>query len=421
MTWVARRLAALLPLWVALRYLQARRRNRYFSFVSLVSVLGMVLGVAVLTLVLSVMNGFDQELKHRILGAVPHVLVTGPGALADWEQVAEGLRQHAEVTGAAPFYEAEGMVAHAGVVTVASLYGIDPALEAPLTIIDDYMVSGSFDDLEEAATGVIMGVPMAFRLGLVSGDRLTLVIPAPQAHGHSVAPRLLRVTLVGTFQLDSEIDHALVLLHLNTLRGLGLESSARSGVRLGVSDVLRAPSVAAELATRMTARTPKLTVRDWGARYGELFRTVEMEKGLMFVLLAVVIAIATFNIISSLVMLVEDKQGDIAILRTMGLRRKSLVQIFVLQGMLIGIIGVAAGLALGYALALGITDIVRFFEQLSGSRVLAGTYFDEVPSQVETGDLVWIGALALVMSLLATIAPSRRALAVSPAVALHRE
>ena len=422
MSWLARMFAGLLPLWIAMRYLQARRRNRYFSFVSLVSVLGMVLGVAVLTLVLSVMNGFHRELEHRILGAVPHVLVTGPGALDDWERVAGCLGEHADVIGAAPFYEAEAMLAHGGAVVVTALYGIDPAREAPLTIVDEHMVNGLLSDLAEGdlddeSVSVIIGAPMAFGLGLATGDRLTLVIPTVRSDGDSVAPRLLPVRLVGTFQLDSEIDHGLALVHVNVLRKFALDGGLRSGVRLALRDLFRAPAVAVELASLV----PEFTVRHWGERYGEFFRTVNMEKGLMFLLLAVVIAIATFNIISSLVMLVEDKQGDIAILRTMGLKRRDLVRIFALQGMLIGIIGVAAGLAIGYALALYITEIVGFFEELMQTRVLAGTYFDEVPSEVQWSDLIWVGALGLGMSLLATISPSRRALGVNPAVALHRE
>lgn len=415
MGWLARRLARLLPLWIAFRYLQARRRNRYFSFVSLVSVLGLVLGVAALTLVLSVMNGFGHELRYRILGAVPHVLVTGPGALAEWEEISAQVRRHVHVAGAAPFYEAEGIVSHGGVVAVASLFGIDPRLEAPLTIIDDHMVSGRFDALDDVEAGVIMGVPLAFQLGLVKGDELTLVVPA--ARGSSVAPKLLQVTLVGTFELNSEVDNGLLVMHVDTLSSLDLGRDARSGVQFELDDVLQARSAAARIARL----EPHLTVRDWGARYGELFRAVGMEKALMFLLLAVVIAIATFNIISSLVMLVDDKQGDIAILRTMGMGRAAIVRVFVMQGTLIGIIGVASGLALGYVLAIYITQIVEFFEQLAGVRLLAGTYFDEVPSLVEVGDLVWIGALAFALALLATIHPSRRALQVNPAVALHRE
>ncbi|MEJ2131821.1 MAG: lipoprotein-releasing ABC transporter permease subunit [Gammaproteobacteria bacterium] len=417
MSWFARSLARLLPLWIAVRYLQARRRNRYFSFVSLVSIGGLVLGVAVLTLVLSVMNGFDRELKRRILGAVPHIVVTGAGVLDDWERVAQRLQEHPEVIGAAPFVEAEAMLASGGVVVVASLYGIDPRREAPLTIVDEHMVYGSFDDLDPMEAGVIIGAPMAFRLGLTVGDPVALVIPTAEGEGESVAPRLVRATLVGTFQLDSEIDHGLALMHIDVLRALGLSSGKRSGVRLAVRDLLQARAIAEDL----TGLVPNYVVRDWGARYGELFRTVDMEKGLMFLLLAVVIAIATFNIVSSLVMLVEDKQGDIAILRTMGLKRGELMRVFAIQGTLIGIVGVVAGLGLGYLLALSITDVVAFFERLTGSHVLAGTYFDEVPSEIEKGDLVWVGVLGFALSLLATIHPSRRALEVNPAVALHRE
>jgi lipoprotein-releasing system permease protein len=395
---------------VAVRWLAAVRRTRGISFVSMISVLGLMLGVAALVTVLSVMNGFDRELRSRILGIVPHVLVS-PAAGVDADAMLERLRQRPEVRGAARFAEIRGMITTGQRVLPVALIGIDPVREAALSPLDEAMVRGRLTELD-AEGGVLLGAPLASRLGLLPGDRVTFLLP--RARGDSVHPELMSAEIRGLFRLGAEPDHAVAFMHVDALAGGG--GIAELQLRLALDDLFRAPLLRATLAGELGTSAG---VSDWTDRYGELFEAVGMEKSMMAVLLGLIVAIAVFNIIASLAMVVDEKRGAIAILRTLGTSRGEIVRVFVLQGALVGVAGVGIGLGLGALLALNIGDLMQLLERTFDFRLLAGTYFDRLPSELQTGDLVGIGGAALVLSLAGALYPALRAGRVDPAPALH--
>ena len=413
------------PVWfIGLRWLRAVRRTRGVSFISVVSVLGLMLGVAALVTVLSVMNGFDRELRTRILGIVPHVLVRpaveAPGGgtpeLAPLQarlQALSGVRavlRHAEV---------RGMIITGQRVLPIAVAGIEASREAAFSPLAAAMVSGSIERLVDepnassgSQRGVLLGAPLAARLGLFPGDRVTLLLP--RAAGDSVRPHLLTAELRGLFRLGAEPDHALAFMDVDAL--LRVPDVAEGQLRLVLDDLFRAPRVTAELESMLAGRA---AVSDWTLRYGELFDAVGMEKTMMGLLLGLIVAIAVFNIVASLAMVVDEKRGAIAILRTLGASRGQIVRIFVLQGAVVGVAGIGVGLLLGVALALNISDLMLAAEQTFGFRLLAGTYFDRLPSVLMWADLLWIGSLALLLALLGALYPALRAGRVDPAPALH--
>lgn len=395
---------------VAVRWLAAVRRTRGISFISMISVLGLMLGVAALVTVLSVMNGFDRELRARILGIVPHVLVS-PGPGADAEAMLERLRRRPEVRGAARFAEIRGMITTGQRVLPVALVGIDPAREPALSPLDAAMVSGRLAALDGQG-GVVLGAPLASRLGLLPGDRVTFLLP--RARGDSVQPELMSAQIRGLFRLGAEPDHTVAFMHVDALTGG--RGIAELQLRLALDDLFRAPLLRSGLAAELGDAA---AVSDWTDRYGELFEAVGMEKSMMAVLLGLIVAIAVFNIIASLAMVVDEKRGAIAILRTLGSSRGEIVRIFVLQGALVGVTGVGIGLGLGALLALNIGDLMQLLERTFDFRLLAGTYFDRLPSELRMGDLVGIGGAALALSLIGALYPALRAGRVDPAPALH--
>lgn len=411
------------------RYLRARRRARFVSFTALSAIGGLALGIAVLITVLSIMNGFGEALRGRILGTVPHVTVmagTDPGVVPPLLQALHS-RAGTDLRGVAPFFEAQGMLMHEGNVLGVGLFGIDPAAEAAVSIVPRHMVRGSLASLAGTPDGVVLGEPLAFHLGLVPGDRVTLLVPVPDGRG-GVRPVLLSLLLTATFQVDAEVDYQLALVDWRHVQALGIAQAGRYGARLRVDDVLNASSVAARLredlpppSTQGAARVwnRDLQVDDWGSRFGELFAAVGMEKAMMGALLGLVVAIASFNVVSTLVMLVDDKRADIAVLRTLGAGQRDIGRIFLTHGALIAGIGLLLGVAAGIALANGVTEVVRAIEWLLGVRLLQGTYFTEVPSTVLGSDVAVVMLLGLVVSLAAAIYPARRAAALDPVQALH--
>jgi len=406
-----------LPMFVGLRYSglfgsPSAMGNRYLSFISLVSLVGMVLGVIALIVVVSVMNGFDTELKRRILGVVPHVVVSSGLDLSLIEA-------DDRVLASAPFISRSGLLLEGKTSQLVTLQGIDSGVEHMMSILPDYMLQGSMEALGATPQGIIVGRPLAYRLGAMMGDRLTMIIPEPSIDGNRVTPKIAKFQLVGTFELNSEVDYRLAMVNYAHLQQIVGESAIDTRLRL--ADVFDAPGVSAEIAAGVFSGGRSLKVTNWTDQYGDFFETVKMEKIMMFLLLSLIVAIAAFNIVSSLSMMVKEKRSDIAVLRTFGLSPGGIMRVFMVQGAVIGVMGVSIGTILGLLLANHITEVVAFFEELLGSRMLAGTYFDSVPSDVRTADIIIVVLVALMISFLATLYPAWRAASLQPAEVLRNE
>lgn len=394
-----------IPIWVGTRYATTGSVNRYMSLVSWISLLGMMLGVVALIVVVSVMNGFDRELKQRILGVVPHVVVEGE---IDPERLT-----HPLVVDVVPFAQAQGMIVKAGESRLVGVFGIDADREAER--LGQHLVAGSLPGSGDAAGGnVVLGRSLGLQLGLSQGDPLTLVIPVPTTSGRSIKPRLMRARVQGFFRVGSELDYGLVFVSLEDLNNL---TGRKGGYRLAVSDVLKAPVVSGALRQRL----PEHNIYDWSAEYGDFFQTVRMEKLMMFLLLTLIVAIAAFNIVSGLSMMVRAKRSDIAILRTLGLSTGGVMRIFIFQGSVVGTIGTLLGALLGIPLAYHIPEVVSWVESLIGARMLEGTFFARIPTDVRWGDIMVIVLVAMSISLVATLFPAFRAAQLHPAAILRSE
>ncbi|HZN85360.1 MAG TPA: lipoprotein-releasing ABC transporter permease subunit [Burkholderiales bacterium] len=409
-------------LLVGLRYTRAKRRNHFISFISLISMAGIALGVAALIVVLSVMNGFQQELRQRILAVVSHVQLSGPGnRLDDWRAVAKGALEHPRVREAAPYINAQGMLTHGQGVRGAIVRGVLPAEEERVADIGRHMRSGSLAELKPGGFGIVLGGELARALGALPGDKVALIAPQGQVTPAGVIPRLKQFTVVGTFDIGMfEYDSSLALMHLADAQTLYRLGGAVSGVRLKLEDLFAARTVSAQLMASLGAG---VFASDWTRSHANFFRAVEIEKRVMFIILTLIVAVAAFNIVSTLVMLVTDKQADIAILRTLGAAPASILQIFVVQGALIGVIGALIGVAGGVLLALNVGTVVPAIESLLGFKFLAKDvyYISDLPSDVQLRDVVTIGLVSLAMSFVATLYPSWRASRVNPAEALRYE
>jgi lipoprotein-releasing system permease protein len=411
-----------LPVHIGLRYTRARRRNHFISFISVISMLGIALGVCALITVLSVMNGFEKELRERILGVVAHVTVRGAsGPLADWRELAADLRERTGVTGVAPFVSAEGMISNGPRVSGAMLRGIDPALEGEVSELPGKMRIGEITDLVPGEFGIVLGRELARALGVTIGDRVVVITPQATVTPAGFLPRLKRFTVVGMFEIGMfEYDSALALMHVEDASTLFRLDGGVSGVQLRLADMFLAPRFAAALAADMPL---DYRVLDWTRQHANFFRAVQMEKTVMFVILLLIVAVAAFNLVSTLVMLVTDKQADIAILRTLGLSPAAVMAVFIVQGAVIGLIGTILGVTGGVALAQNIDVVVPALERLLGIRFLAPDvyYISDLPSDMRWGDVGLIGIIAFALCLLATLYPAWRAARVHPAEALRYE
>jgi len=409
-------------LLVGLRYTRAKRRNHFISFISLISMAGIALGVAALIVVLSVMNGFQQELRARILAVVSHVQISGPGGwLADWRKVAGEVRGEPHVVAAAPYVNAQGMLSYAQGVHGVLVRGIDPALEEGVADIGRHMRQGSLSALRPGEFNIVLGAELARAIGALVGDKVALIAPQGRVTPAGVIPRLKQFTVAGTFELGMyEYDANLALVNLEDAQKLYQLGGAVSGVRLKLDDLFEARGVARDLSAKLA---PAAYASDWTRSHANFFRAVEIEKRVMFIILTLIVAVAAFNIVSTLVMLVTDKQADIAILRTLGAAPSSVMQIFVVQGAMIGVIGTLIGVVGGVLLALNVGTVVPAIEHLVGFRFLSPDvyYISELPSDVQMPDVVTIGLVSLVMSFVATLYPSWRASRVNPAEALRYE
>ena len=409
-------------LLVGLRYTRAKRRNHFISFISAISMAGIALGVAALIVVLSVMNGFQKELRTRILGVASHVQISGPNnQLADWQSLAKIVAQDPRVKGAAPFVNAQGMLAAGQAVRGSVVRGILPEREEQVAEIGLHMLAGKLEALRAGEFGIVLGSELARALGVLKGDKVALIAPQGLVTPAGVIPRLKQFTVVGMFEIGMfEYDSGLALVHLEDAQKLYQMGDAVSGVRLRLDDLFASRSVARDLMTRLD---PSYFATDWTRSHANFFRAVEIEKRVMFIILLLIVAVAAFNIVSTLVMLVTDKQSDIAILRTLGASPGSIVQIFMVQGALIGVIGTFVGLVLGVLVGFNVDTVVPFVENLLGFKFLAKDiyYISDLPSDVQLGDVTTIGIVSLVLSFIATLYPSWRASRTNPAEALRYE
>ena len=406
------------------RYLRSTG-NRFLSFISLMSMVGVAIGVAVLIVVLSVMNGFERELRERILSMTSHATVTTFGAgLQDWPALRERALANPAVEAAAPYVEGEALLIGErsdGVSAAVALRGIDPVLEKQVSAIGERLRSGSLEALEPGSYRMLLGAEVAARLGVAAGDTVVAAIAQGTVTPAGVVPRMRRFTVAGIFYSGMyEIDNGLALVNLGDAGRLFRTGEDVSGLRLKVRDPLRAPSVAREVARGMDGG---FLVEDWTQRHANFFRSIELTKRMMFFILLLVVAVAAFNIVSTLVMAVKDKQPDIAILRTLGARPGSVLAIFATQGTVIGLLGTLGGVALGVLLSVNLERLVHGLERLLGTRFMDASVYlmSDLPAHVEAADVTLIAATAFALCCLSTLYPAWRAARTHPAKALRHD
>ncbi|MGX1174052.1 lipoprotein-releasing ABC transporter permease subunit [Pseudomonas sp. R151218B TE3479] len=413
------------PLFVFIgtRYTRAKRRNHFVSFISLTSIIGLALGVVVMIVVLSVMNGFDHEMRTRVLGMVPHATLETGEAISDWPSLAAKVKQNPQVLAVAPFIQMQGLLTNDGKVSKVLLNGIDPGLERQVSIIDNFMQQGKLDDLAPGSFGIVIGDKAAAKLGVAIGDKLTFVAPEVTVTPGGMFPRMKRFTVVGIFHVGAgELDGYLGVTNLQDLARLHRwKPDQVQGLRLKFDDLFQAPRVAWTIAQQLGE--DRYYARDWTRTHGNLYQAIRMEKAMIGLLLLLIVAVAAFNIISTLVMVVNDKKGDIAILRTLGATPGQIMRIFMVQGTVIGVIGTFVGALVGMFAALNVSAAIAALEGLIGHKFLnADVYFiDYLPSQLQSDDVLMVCAAALVLSFLATLYPAWRAARTQPAEALRYE
>ena len=407
--------------FIGLRYVRARRRNHFISFISLISMLGIAIGVLALITVLSVMNGFQKELTGRILAMASHAtVIRDNAAIDDWQTTAMTLKRQPGIIGVAPYFRAEGMLVHEHRVHGTVLRGILPGEEKTVSLIAEKMQSGDFSGLMPGQFGMIIGSEAAKVLGVIPGDTITLVAPQAARASTGILPRLKRFTVVGIFTAGMhEFDSGLALVHLEDALQL-FEQAGPAGLRLKTSDVMQAPRISREA---MQAVPGQYDVIDWTRRHATFFRALKTEKRVMTVILALIIAVAAFNVIATLMMVVTDKQADIAVLRTLGAGSNSIMRIFIIQGTVIGLVGIVLGVLGGIWLADNINAIIKMVEQFLDVRFLSPDvyYISELPSDLRWQDVIVTASLAFLLAVAGTIFPAWRAAQVQPATALRYE
>jgi len=409
-------------LFIGLRYTLSRSRNRFVSFISAVSVIGIALGMMVLITVLSVMNGFQREVRTRILSVASHVQISGPdNKLADWRAVEAAALKNPEVVAAAPFVLQQGLLSSGGNVRGALIRGIEPAAEDKVAGFGPHMKKGSLSDLKPDEFGIILGQDLARLLGVLPGDKVVLIAPTGVVTPAGILPRLKQFTVVGLFGVDHyEYDSGLALVHMADAQRLYRMEDTVTGVRLKLKDLFLAPRVSRDLAMTLPGAA---YISDWTRQNANFFRAVDIEKRMMFFIVFLIIAVAAFNIVSSMFMAVKDKQSDIAILRTLGASPRSVMGVFLIQGTLIGVVGTLLGLVSGVALATNVDVVVPFIERVLGFKFLAKDVYmiSDLPSELQAGDVILTGIFSFVVSVIATLYPSWRAARVNPAEALRYE
>jgi lipoprotein-releasing system permease protein len=409
-------------LFIGLRYTRAKRRNHFISFISLISMLGMGLGVMALIVVLSVMNGFQKEIRERMLGASPHLeVVADGGRMYDWPAVLDRVAKHPQVAAAAPYVAGQGMLSLGQSVQGVMVRGIDPARETAITELSSKIKAGALEDLREGEFNIVLGSDLARALGAKMGEKVMLIAPQGQITPAGMMPRLKQFRVAGIFEIGmAPYDSSLALIQMNDAQKLFMMGDAVTGISSKLHDIDLAPRVAQELQSELP---PELYANDWTHQNSNYFKAVQMEKRMMFIILSLIVAVAAFNIVSTLVMAVTDKQADIAILRTLGASPRSIMKIFIVQGVVIGVIGTLTGCLGGIALALNLDVVIPFIEQSLGVQFLAKDvyYITELPSDLRYSEVALIAAMSFLISLLATLYPSYRASKTQPAEALRYE
>ncbi len=408
---------------IGLRYLRAKRRNHFISFISLISFLGIALGILALITILSIMNGFHEEIRARMLSMTAHMTVSGPGdKLENWQQLATEIKQTPSITGMAPNVSRLALVAHGGSSHGAMVKGVEPELESDVSTIEQHVKFGQFSALKAGDYAIVLGSELAAKLGVVLGDKVTLITPEGSNTAVGFIPKMKRFTLVGIFEVGMhDYDGGMAYIHLADAQTLfGYDESEVSGLQLKVTNMFDIPTMRDDLSSVIT-RTVYVT--DWTQQHANLFAALQLEKRMMFIGLALIVMVAAFNIISTMVMVVTDKRSDIAILRTIGASPASIMTIFIVQGMAIGLIGMLLGIAGGVAVATNIDTIVPFIEQLFGFKFFPANvfYISFVPSHLEWSDVWQVAFMTFTLTLLATLYPAWQASKTQPAEALRYE
>lgn len=410
-----------LPLFIGLRYTRAKKKNHFVSFISLSSMLGIGMGVMVLVTVLSVMNGFDEQIHKRFFGMAPEITVSGQdGKISHWRELEKQLKHTPGVKAIAPYVGGQGLLTHEGQVIPVVLTGILPEQEQNVTHLKDKLLIGSMADLQHF--GIILGRALANNLGVMMGDQVTIMIPQATVTPAGMIPRFKRFTVTGVFSAGTgfNFDTKLAFINLVDAQKLMQLGDDVSGLKMKIKDVYQAPAMSEQLATKLGEG---YEVSNWTEQFGAFFQAVKMEKTMMFLILLLIIAVAAFNLVSSLVMVVNDKQAEIAILRTIGATPSTILWIFIVQGMMVGCVGTLLGLASGILLASNATTIVNTLQSMFNVQILSSSiYFvDYLPSKILLSDLWQVCVMALLMSFVATIYPAWRASKTVIAEALHYE
>ena len=411
-----------LSIFVGLRYVRAKRRNHFISFITFISMLGFALGVAALITVLSVMNGFERELRTQILGMASHATIRPlNGALSDWELPAATAAEHPGVVGVAPFVQGQAMLNHAGAVRGVAIHGVLPPREPQVSEIGAYLVEGNLEDLREGQYGMLLGRGLARALHASVGSKVAVIAPQATASPAGILPRMRRFTVIGIFEVNHyQYDTGVAVVHLGDAARLFRLAPGVSGLRIKVEDIQEAPRLSREIATSLQGA---YWVSDWTRHHRNFFRALETERMVMFVILSLIVAVAAFNIVSTLIMVVTDKQSDIAVLRTLGATPRTVMRIFMVQGTVIGVVGTLVGVLGGIVLAANVETIVPAIERFFETKFLSEEvyYIAEVPSELRRENVLLIALVAGVMSVVATLYPAWRASRVQPAEALRHE
>ncbi len=418
-----------LELFVGLRYTRSRHKNSFISFISLASMLGILFGVVVLITVLSVMNGFEKELRATILGMVSHVTVSGTdGKLSDWRSSADKLhvwqeseQTHGKIEGIAPYIQQQVMISANGQVRGVLVQGVLPEEQSKVADVDQHMVEGNFADLQPRSYGISLGYDLANELGVFPGDKVTVITPQVRVTPAGVIPRMKRFTVQSSYRMNNpQYDYSSAFIHMRDADKLFKTRGKVTGLRIKLDDLFKAPGMAQQLQSKLGDR---FEVADWGKENQSIFKVMKTEKVVMFFILFLIILVAVFNLVSTLVMVVNDKQADIAILRTQGMSSSQIRRVFMVQGTIIGFIGTLLGAFFGVLLASNIEKIIEFFENLFNVQLLPAEVFysSRIPSVVDYDQVLFITLISFVFAILATLYPASRAAKIQPAESLRYE